>query len=189
MSARKTIPKGRPPFSPTQEQRQLVRNMAGIGCTHEEIVSAIPWGLPGEKPLSEKTLRKHFRAELDRGVAVAKARVRQTLYDMAVSGNNTAATIFYAKTRLGMKETVAVENSGKDGSPLPMQPFLYIPQKDPLPEEQEEIERRALLAASPKPPAELRKVWPESTPQKDDEPASRVFGGIEPLNEHIERRF
>ena len=121
----------RPPFKPTSEQRKLVLNMAGIGCTTEEIQQCVPWGLPDDKTIDEKTIRAHFRQELDRGYALDAMRVRRSLHDLITAGN-VAATIFYCKVRLGMKETQVVEATGKDGAPLPMAQ-LYLPAKTEIP--------------------------------------------------------
>jgi hypothetical protein len=70
--------------------------MAGLGMRHQDIAVVLE--------IAEKTLRKHFRQELSRGAIEANAKVLQTLYAMATSGENTAATIFYAKTRCGLRE-------------------------------------------------------------------------------------
>jgi hypothetical protein len=58
---------------------------------------------------STKSLRKHFRKELDRGAIEATAKVGQTLYQMATSGKHPAATIFWLKTRAGWREVQVVE--------------------------------------------------------------------------------
>jgi hypothetical protein len=86
----------RPSFVPSVEQRRSVKAMAGLGLRHQDIALVLE--------ISEKTLRKHFRSELTRGAIEANAKVLQTLYGMATSGENTAATIFYAKTRCGLRE-------------------------------------------------------------------------------------
>jgi hypothetical protein len=86
----------RPCFVPSAEQRRSVKAMAGLGLRHQDIALVLE--------ISEKTLRKHFRSELTRGAIEANAKVLQTLYGMATSGENTAATIFYAKTRCGLRE-------------------------------------------------------------------------------------
>jgi hypothetical protein len=82
----------RPSFSPSAEQRRSVKAMAGLGMRHQDIAVVLE--------IAEKTVRKHFRQELARGAIEANAKVLQTLYGMATSGENTAATIFYAKTTL-----------------------------------------------------------------------------------------
>lgn len=123
-------------FDPTDEQRALVGNLAGIGCTQEEIVQCIPWGRPDGKPINAETLRAHFRAELDRGRAAALSRLKQRAFDMAEAGDRTML-IFLLKTQCGWKETIAVEATGKDGAPLPAPVnavACYLPLKDARPE-------------------------------------------------------
>lgn len=65
---------GRPPFQPADRHRQLVEQLAGMGVHHKDIATLITnpqtcWGI------SVVTLHKHFRAELDRGMAMANAKV------------------------------------------------------------------------------------------------------------------
>src|SRR5690349_17528894 len=54
-------------LEPTEEQRRIVRALAGFGVVHDNIAKHI-----GCEP---KTLRKHFREELDRGSVEATAKV------------------------------------------------------------------------------------------------------------------
>ncbi len=126
---------GRPPFAPTVEQRKLVQKLASIRCTAEEVLECVPWGLPDSQVLDEKSLRKHFRAELDKGRSLANMRLKQRISEMVDQGN-TAMTIFVAKVQLGWKETTVVEAVGKDGAPLPAAtirgPVFYMPVKDVL---------------------------------------------------------
>jgi predicted transcriptional regulator len=75
--------------------------MAGYGILHERI--AIVLGI------TEKTLRRHFREELDRGKGDADLQVINTLFKMAKSGRFPAATIFWVKTRCGWHERPAEE--------------------------------------------------------------------------------
>ena|SRR5579872_1328564 len=93
----------RPKFVPTEELRHIVRSMAGYGVPQQDIATSV--GLR-----STKTLRKHFRKELDGGVVDAKAKVLQTLFKMAISGKHPAATIFWVKTRLAWREVQIVES-------------------------------------------------------------------------------
>jgi hypothetical protein len=44
--------------------------------------------------IDPKTMRKHFREELDRGSLEATAKVAQSLFNITTSGNNVAAAIF-----------------------------------------------------------------------------------------------
>ena len=63
-----------PAFEPTDEQRRLVRGFSGFGVTHEDIA--------GHLEIDAKTLRKHFRQELDRGSVEATVKVAQSLFKM-----------------------------------------------------------------------------------------------------------
>lgn len=80
----------------TEKSRRVVKSMAAMGCRHEEIATLME--------MTPKTLRKHYRAELDRGAIEANAKVMQSLFMMATSGKNAAAAIFWAKTRCGLRE-------------------------------------------------------------------------------------
>jgi hypothetical protein len=48
----------RPPFTPTQGQRGIVKSMAAVGIAPEDIARKVGVRSP-------KALRKHFRHELD----------------------------------------------------------------------------------------------------------------------------
>lgn len=119
---------GRPPFEPTAEQRELVKQLAGLGTRHEDIARLIK--------IDEGTMRKHFGDELEAGRAEANAKVAHSLFKAALAGV-PAAMIFWLKTRAGWREVHAVEHTGKDGEPLPTAPaaqvVIYLPQKDELP--------------------------------------------------------
>ena len=87
----------RPHLKVTREHRTKVRTLAGFGVPHEEIAGMVSIRSP-------KTLRKYFRAELAAGTAEANARVAQTLFQMATSGQHPATTIFWMKTRAHWSE-------------------------------------------------------------------------------------
>ena len=89
-------------FSATAEQRRTVRAMSGFGIQQEEIATFLD--------IDPKTLRKHFRAELDRGSTEATAKVAQSLFRMATEGNNVAAAIFWMKARAGWSEKQRIEH-------------------------------------------------------------------------------
>jgi hypothetical protein len=93
----------RPSYVPTEEQRRYVRSMAAVGIRQEDIAEVVGFR-------SLKTLRKHFSKDMERGRIDANCKVLQTLFEMATSGDNVAATIFWAKTRLGFQEIHVVEN-------------------------------------------------------------------------------
>ena len=83
-------------YEPTPEQRRTVKTMAGFGIPHTDIAPFLG--------IDTKTLRKHFREELDRGMTEANAKVAQSLFQMATQGKNVAAAIFWMKARAGWRE-------------------------------------------------------------------------------------
>ena len=97
---KKKRPVGRPKFEPTPEQRNIVERAAGFGFTQEKIAALIG--------ITKPTLEKHFREELDRGMAVTQFKVGNSLVENALAGN-VAAQIWYTKSRMGWKETQVVE--------------------------------------------------------------------------------
>jgi integrase len=86
---------------PTEEDRRLVRAMSGFGIPQEQIATHLG--------IDAKTLRKHFRQDLDRGMVEATAKVAQSLFQMATTGKNVAAAIFWMKARAGWREKHEVE--------------------------------------------------------------------------------
>lgn len=99
-------------FVPTPEERRQVEAMAGYGVPHDQIAVLI-----GEDGIDSDTLKKHFKNELLQGKAKANAKVGQTLFQKATSGDTTAA-IWWSKTQMGWKDTQAHEISGVDGSAI-----------------------------------------------------------------------
>jgi hypothetical protein len=86
----------RPQLSPTAEQRDLVKSMAACGIPHEQIAKQV--GIR-----SAKTLRKHFRRELDSGIAEANYQMARSLFKRG-TGGDTAAAMFWLKCRAGWRE-------------------------------------------------------------------------------------
>ncbi len=88
---------GRRPFKPTDDDRVKVARMSSMGVPQEQIAKVFG--------ISPKTLRKHYRQELDTSAIEANLQVTETLFKMATSGTNTAASIFWVKTRCGHQPT------------------------------------------------------------------------------------
>jgi hypothetical protein len=88
-------------YEPTPDQRRTVKTMAGFGVPHVDIATYLG--------IDAKTLRKHFREELDRGTTEANAKVAQSLFTMATQGKNVAAAIFWMKARAGWREKVEIK--------------------------------------------------------------------------------
>ena len=95
----------RPTFKPTDDERRLVEQMCAVGIPQESIRLVVRDGI------DDKTLRKHFRRELDTAKIKANAKIGGTLFNKAVNGDTTAA-IFWAKTQMGWKETNVSEHTG-----------------------------------------------------------------------------
>jgi hypothetical protein len=81
-------------FTPTEEQRRLAQVLSSYGIRQADIGAEV--GLQ-----SPKTLRKHFREELDRGRIGADIKVAMTLYRLATSGKHVSATIYWLSRRAG----------------------------------------------------------------------------------------
>jgi hypothetical protein len=85
--------------------------MSGYGIKQEGITKML--GLR-----SPKTLRKHFREELDRGAVEAHAQVAQTCYQMANSGKHPQITMFWLRTQGRWREGTAAEPGTEAKAPF-----------------------------------------------------------------------
>jgi len=86
--------------------------MAACGFVHEVIATCI-----GKDGIDPKTLRKHFRRELDTAEALANSIVGNVAFQAACRGE-AWAVCFWLKCRAGWKETQKFEHSGKDGGDI-----------------------------------------------------------------------
>ena len=100
----------RPRFAPTDQQRRMVKSMAAYGIRQEEIAGVIG--------VSAKTMRRHFRGELDRGATEANTQVAQTMFRMATSGKSPASTMFWLKCRAGWRQNAGAGRETKEISPF-----------------------------------------------------------------------
>ena len=100
---------GRPPYIKTDEDAKTVEALAIAGVKQSLIADIVK--------ISEPTLRKNFRKELDTSKARANAIISQALFKKAKDGN-VVAQIFWLKTQAGWKEKNAIELTGKDGDKL-----------------------------------------------------------------------
>ena len=108
---------GRPEYEKSQESIKTVEALSIAGVP-QKIISQI-------LKISEPTLRKHFRNELDTSKARANAVISQALFKNAKNGN-VAAQIFWLKTQAGWRETNHYELTGKDGEKLFDEPKQLI---------------------------------------------------------------
>ena len=98
---------------PTEAQRQTVQLHTTVGTDQETISRVIG--------IDPKTLRKHYRDELDLAKCKANATVGGALFNKAKSGD-TAAMIFWMKTQAGWREKQDVNHVSEDGSMSPKEP-------------------------------------------------------------------
>lgn len=98
---------GRRAHSPDPSERRQVEAMAAYGIPEPDIARVVG--------IDPKTLRKHYRDELDLGTTKANAQVAGFLFNSAKNGNVTAQ-IFWLKTRARWRETpVELQHSGSIG--------------------------------------------------------------------------
>ncbi len=111
----------RPPFKATPALRDRVRSCAAVGLTHDDIAKLIG--------CSPKTLRLHFREELDRGEIEAKVNIMGKLYQIAMGGS-LAAIMFWLRVRAGWRDSPPPAFR-PDPYPAPESPLdrvrIYIP--------------------------------------------------------------
>ncbi len=90
---------GRRSHRPDAFHRRQVEAMAGYGVPELDIARVVG--------IDAKTLRKHYRDELDTGQIKATAKVAEFLFRKATTDGSQAVTaaIFWLKTRGGWRET------------------------------------------------------------------------------------
>lgn len=102
---------------PTDESRKLVRSLSAVGIKYVDIANKLE--------ISDDTLVKHYKRDLEDGRVDANASIGQTLFQQAKNGN-TAAAIFWLKTRAQWKETNGLEISGADGNPIEVKQIEFV---------------------------------------------------------------
>jgi uncharacterized protein (DUF736 family) len=78
-------------YVPTEKDRGIVQTFTACGATQKEIA--------GYLRVTEKTLRKYYRVELDTGAMSADMQVARSLFRNATERNDTTAQIFWMKTK------------------------------------------------------------------------------------------
>ena len=110
------------PHEPTDKTRSEVSALASFGVPQEDIAAYIG--------ISKPTLAKHYFDELSFSSIKANATVGKFLFNMASgqaikSGASYAecsrAAMFWAKTRMGWRETDRLEHSGPNGGAIPVE--------------------------------------------------------------------
>lgn len=86
----------RKPIEITEERRRQISVMAACGLRDDEIAMVMG--------VSESYLSKNHRPDLKKGRVQAIATVGQKAYQMAISGEFPAMTMFFLKCRAGWRE-------------------------------------------------------------------------------------
>jgi len=102
----------RPAYRPTDADRSTVKLMASCGFRHELIAECL-----GTDGIDDKTLRKHFRRELNTASALANAVIGNQLF-LAASRGEPWAVCFWMKCRAGFTEKQMIEHSSALGAPV-----------------------------------------------------------------------
>jgi len=89
---------------PTERDRETVKAMVKWGIPQTEIAGVLK--------ISEPTLRKHYREEINSATPEMIRMVADSLFKQALDGNVTAG-IFILKARGGWKERVDVTTGGE----------------------------------------------------------------------------
>jgi hypothetical protein len=103
---------GRRAHRPDPRSRRQVEAMAAYGVPEADIATVIA--------IDPKTLRKHYRQELDTGAIKANSKIAESLYRKALGDGSQSVTaaIFWLKTRARWKETSVSELVGKEDGPV-----------------------------------------------------------------------
>ena len=115
----------RRPHQPEPAGRRQVEAMAAYGVPELDIARVIA--------INPKTLRKHYRQELDVGSVKANTRIAESLYRKALGdgAQSVTAAIFWLKTRAGWKETMVQENK-HEGPIVVFRTIVDPPPRDPI---------------------------------------------------------
>lgn len=124
----KPKPLGRPPYQPTEEDRQKVSMMAAFGLKRCDIYGILK--------MCARTFREHHEEDYQLGLAKAISVVGAKLYKTAVADkpNSLAAQQFFLKTRGGWRENQSIQLSGKDGGPIELETRSVINTRNMDPE-------------------------------------------------------
>ena len=124
--------RGQPKFEPLPDQRNTVKLMKAMGIPETQICKCITNPHTG-KPVSPMTLARAFAVELETGETELHSLVGNFLICTILgrrppSGEpikneqaRVTAAIFFAKTRMGWKETQINEHAGKNSGAIVVQ--------------------------------------------------------------------
>jgi len=101
--------RGRPPYLVTADTRKQVYNLSIVGTRYEDIALVLG--------ISDDTLVKYYKPELEKGRIEANAAVAGTMYSKAMTGD-VGAMMFWLKTQAQWSEKNTTELTGEGGSPI-----------------------------------------------------------------------
>ena len=105
---------GRKQHQPDKTTRDTVSLHAMVGTPQLLIAKVLG--------ITQPTLRRHYRHELDVSLAIANASIGGTLFNKAKKGDTTAM-IFWMKTRAGWSEN---KEQAADGAPEPLKVVFNV---------------------------------------------------------------
>jgi len=97
-----------PAHSPTDESRAEVQRLSGVGITQLQISMLLD--------MDVKTLTKHYRNDIDMGIAKSDSILAGALYKKAIEDEDLGAMIWLSKVRLRWKEAKEDTNVNLNGS-------------------------------------------------------------------------
>ena len=111
---------GRPPFDFSPKVLQQIQDLASYMCTKEEVANIIG--------CHRTTLYRNEQAleAYDRGVNVAKQKIRKTQFDIATKLNSSIMAMWLGKVYLG--QTDKIQNTD-DNVPLPIYDIIEEPKE------------------------------------------------------------
>lgn len=100
---------GNPPFEPTAEQRITVKAMIAGGAQH--------WVVARYLEISEDTLTRHFKVELDHGKLLVDGEIGGSIVQEALKGDADMRK-FYMRTRGGWSEKHKIVGGDENDAPI-----------------------------------------------------------------------
>jgi hypothetical protein len=102
--------------------------------TARQIMTLASWGMPQVQiatlfGITVNSMAKHYRNELDKGMARGNSKIAKTLFKKAMDGD-ISALIFLAKVRLHMSTVQKVDHTSSDKSMAPRAPVVNIQTSD-----------------------------------------------------------
>jgi hypothetical protein len=114
---------GRKTFNPSTEQRRLIENLSAFGICVEDMPVFVEKA--DGKPVSEMTLRRHFKSEIRNGRLKANVNVAKAMYRNATEPSTRnpygdfQAQKHWLSIHAGWREpTQRLEMTGANGGPI-----------------------------------------------------------------------